>query len=66
MGENYYVFVWAGAQPCSPRGDNRDAATYVSALRARAGCDNGGIVPGVEHCHSGSARPGSQDRTRWC
>lgn len=45
-----------GPVPCES--DNRDAASYVSALPARAGRDSEHIVPSVGHCHSGSARLG--------
>lgn len=53
--------------PVPREGDNRDEASYVSALRARAGRDNAGIVPRVGHCHTGSARLGrpGRDERRW-
>ena len=38
-----------------------DAASNVSQLRARAGCDNKSIVPSVGHCHRRRA-PNTRDR----
>lgn len=56
-GGNYYVFTQLEPGPSPREADNRGAASYVSELRARAGCDNKRTVPRARHCHRATGPP---------